>query len=376
MIKRSFLITIIVLIGLNQSSNGQIIQKTIEKIKNSKFIYYTSVLKYKAPFGDSFSTDTIKAFIGIKPALNEAGGYFKLETSKQRAIYDGNSLIQLNLRDSSYSFEKEILYNQLYRNSLLYYSKYLEKVIKTPSKVKRLGDTLINNKLFYHLRVNKLDSMVNGKNIFVFTDLVIDKRNYLPFSIRTENQGFVGTTLVKAVEANTFYNYKTNQKLKPDFFLAKAPDNFKLETTKKAEPSLAKGTKAPAIELYDTFGNLFKLETLKGKIVLLNFTSNGCQHSVEAIQSLNKIHKKYQDLDFSIISINPIDDKDAVLKFNKKFNVEYSTYINGKLIADAYHVNSYPLFYLVDKEGNIAECFHGYYQELERQLIEKIESLK
>ncbi len=376
MVKQFIFLTAVLFFGISQSLNAQIIEKSIKKIKTSKRINYTSIFNYKDPFVDSFTTDTIYASIGIKTKYREAGGYFNLRTSAQRAIYGGDSLLQLSLPDSSYSLTKEISNNLLYKNSLLYYVNYLDKIVKTPFKVIRLGDTIINNKLFYHLRISELDSIANGEHIFVFTELVIDKKNYLPHFMKTENQGFFGNTLIKMVSENTFYNYQTNLKFNPDLFTTKIPDNFKLDTPKKSEPPLGKGVKAPDIELYDSFGNVLKPEALKGKIVLLNFTTNGCPHSIEAIPSLNKIHKKYQGPDFLLITINTVDDRDAVLKFNKKFNVHYKTYINGKAIADTYHIDSYPTFYIVDKTGIISEQFSGYYQELEKQLIEKIELLK
>ncbi|MFT3947802.1 MAG: TlpA disulfide reductase family protein [Agriterribacter sp.] len=196
-------------------------------------------------------------------------------------------------------------------------------------------------------------------------------------------QGFIdGTnTFLTTFSEYYFSDYKINNKTFPDLAMIQIPSNFSLEKPKVSLPLLKDGTKAPEVELSYADGKLFNLEKEKGKVVLLNFTINGCSHCIEAIETLNRLFTKHKSENFQIVSINAYDNKESILKFNNRFNVKYPAFIKSektnKTLED-YHVDNYPTFYLIDKQGNIARTFSGYYPTLEAELnnaIDKINDL-
>ena len=296
-------------------------------------------------------------------------------------IFDGNKLIRYNLSDSTYRVytdTKNSIYNSKLVSSIV---TTLEDDLKNHFLIKQQKDSLINGKSYYQVRITERDSVVNNKRTFRLVTVLIDKSTHLLYSYKSDQQGFIdGTNIfIKVFSEYHFKDYKVNSKEFAALSPIQIPPYFSLEKPKVSLPQLVKGTKAPEIELFDLIGNPFKLENQKGKIVLLNFTLNGCPHCVESAEMLNKLYAKYSNSDFVIVTINPFDSKESIQKNNARFNIKYSAFknpVDGKKNIDNYHVVGYPSFYLIDKQGNIARGFTGYYPSLEKELTESISKLE
>ncbi len=141
---------------------------------------------------------------------------------------------------------------------------------------------------------------------------------------------------------------------------------------------LADGTVAPPLSLKGLNGNNLNIESLKGKIVLLNFTTTGCPHCVNAAQMLTKLNEKYKNADFVIVSVyqSKFNDQKSVAKFDSKFNIKYSSYVTEQDAHKDYHIQGYPNFYLLDKQGAIVKSFDGFYASLEKEMTDKIDIIK
>lgn len=57
---------------------------------------------------------------------------------------------------------------------------------------------------------------------------------------------------------------------------------------------------APQLNAFDLKGLKLDNETLKGKVVLINFSLIGCPHCVGAAQMLNRLHEKFKDRNLKI----------------------------------------------------------------------------
>lgn len=357
---------------------GQTLEKTIQTFNSLKNISYTATFKQKEFFSDKVLYDTIKAKIAI---YSDKSNAYKVRGTKDEKIFDGNKLFVLNLSDSTYNLSNTLessVYS--YKSPLSFLITELENDVQKNKPVVKLPDSSFNHKLYHHFKIIKLDSIENNKQVFRIISLLIDSKTHLPFYYRNDSQGFIDgtTTFIDFFSESKFSNYRINNKQFPDLSTAQIPKYFTLEKPAKFLPPLNVGTKAPNLDLFYSDNNIFNLEKEKGKIVLLNFTTNGCPHCVESVETLNNLYQKYKNSDFIIVSVNPFDDKESIQKFNRRYNVQYPEFISHiktNKNVENYHVNAYPTFYLIDKEGNIAKSFIGYYPALEKDLISSIDDL-
>ncbi len=128
--------------------------------------------------------------------------------------------------------------------------------------------------------------------------------------------------------------------------------------TKKVEHIKSIGGKAIEetgiidVELPDIKNKIHKLTSLKGKVVLLDFTVFGTPDSPERTRMLRTLYEKYSSRGFEIYQVGLDDD----IHFWKS-SVEYLPWIsvhetNG-LATNAYAVSSVPTFFLINRENEI-----------------------
>lgn len=128
--------------------------------------------------------------------------------------------------------------------------------------------------------------------------------------------------------------------------------------TKKAEPIKNIGGKTVEetgiidVELPDISNRIQKLTSLKGKVVLLDFTVFGTPDSPERTRMLRTLYDKFSSRGFEIYQVGLDDD----IHFWKS-SVEYLPWIsvhetNG-MATNAYAISSVPTFFLINRENEI-----------------------
>ncbi|MGF1926042.1 MAG: TlpA family protein disulfide reductase [Bacteroidia bacterium] len=368
-------IFIVFLLGLPESK-AQILQKTAQKIRSSKNISYTDIVRVKFHFQDDFSADTLRSQVYISAKEPKAGGYYFLKCSSNTYAFDGNKLVNLNLTDSTYQLEKESENGQNTR-TLLYWAKNIDKLVKLPSsRIKLLADTVIHQTAYTNIKVTVSDTIIKQKHQYNATNFIIDKKSNLPIRISTTMKGEANDgSYFQFEEIHSYSDYQLNKSNFPDLSLATIPAHFRVPPQRVPVVFLPNGTRAPFLKAFDFSGKALDLEKLKGKLVLINFSLIGCPHCVGAAQMLNRLHEKYKDKDLIILNIYPVDQKEAIVKFDTRENVKTQSYTSDRSVKQAYPFDGYPSFYLLDKKGLVAQSYNGFYKELEVALIEKIESL-
>ncbi|MDH5395235.1 MAG: TlpA family protein disulfide reductase [Gammaproteobacteria bacterium] len=109
-----------------------------------------------------------------------------------------------------------------------------------------------------------------------------------------------------------------------------------------------------AIHLFDAHGNKVNVASYKGKVTIVNFWATWCPPCVEEIPSLNRLKEKMKGHNFELISINYAEDKQTIIDFMKKVNVEFPVLLdpNGEF-AKKWNVLAYPSTFIIDKNGKI-----------------------
>jgi thiol-disulfide isomerase/thioredoxin len=354
----------------NLTLYAQTLTNTFMKLDSLNSLTYKMISKEKDLFSDKIFHDTLKVSF---PVLNKEKS-FQISGTKVHEIYDGKKLIQMDLDKLTYQL-KSGNENSLFQYKVLpYLVSSLKKTVQENSPGKSESDTVISGKKYVSIQIKEFDSLRNGKRVYRIIKIVLDKGTYLPFHYRSEQQGFIDGTdmFVDTYLDIHFYDYQLNQDYS-DLSSFVVPDKFSIEKPKESKPILKESITAPELLLKDSKGFAYKLENQKGKVILLNFSSNSCPHSIESIKMLNTLNSTYGHKNFIIVTINPHDDKEAIEKYNHKGNIKYPIFTSeGSYNLDNYNVDSFPTFYLIDKYNKIIKGFRGYHKSLDDELNELI----
>ncbi|WP_158827380.1 peroxiredoxin family protein [Mucilaginibacter lacusdianchii] len=375
---KTYLLFAFMLISCFFKVEAQSLEATVNKLKSIDKASFTEIVKFKFSFQDEFSVDTFKTHVAFIPAEKQIGGHYSIRGKSDSYLFDGTKAVWLNLRDTTYKITTNAVGGQ-HTRTILYWEKEITKYLNSPSKIRRQPDTIINKAPYNHYLVTLTDTIQNNKRVYDFADIITAKTNGLPYIIRTDFKGFADDGAYMGMfEEHTFKDYKFKKADFPDLSTAIVPQGFKLPVKKAPVPMLTEGTISPNIKLTDLAGKDFTLASLRGKLVLLNFTTDGCPHCINAAQMLTRLYDEYKSKDLEIISIyqTNFNSIKSVTKFDAKNGIKYPSYLTDASAANVYHINGYPNFYLLNKQGVIVQAYEGFYAELESQIIEKMKTIK
>lgn len=144
---------------------------------------------------------------------------------------------------------------------------------------------------------------------------------------------------------------KNIEKLK-GYFAPREGTSMASET--KAINSNLMGKTAPNFTCKTMDGKDISLNSLKGKVVVINFWFTQCRPCVEEIPELNLIANKYKDnkdVVFLGIEVRPETTKEEVQKFLKRVPFVYQIAMGGKAAAALYEAKTFPANFVIDKKG-------------------------
>ena len=115
------------------------------------------------------------------------------------------------------------------------------------------------------------------------------------------------------------------------------------------------GQPAPRFRAKTTSGDQFNNESIKGKVVLFEFWTTWCKYCEEEAQLVDDIAREYKNKDLIVLAVNVLEPDQRV----KKYLVEHPRKVSIVLTKDTnlaamYNAQVYPIYVVVDREGNIA----------------------
>jgi thiol-disulfide isomerase/thioredoxin len=113
---------------------------------------------------------------------------------------------------------------------------------------------------------------------------------------------------------------------------------------------------APTLEAQDLSGNTIRLDSFKGKYVIIDFWATWCTPCVIELPRLQEAYRKYHDAGLEIVSVSLDETRSAVVDFVKVRKLSWVQLHNGTAGADlveAFGISSIPSSYLIDPEGTI-----------------------
>lgn len=121
---------------------------------------------------------------------------------------------------------------------------------------------------------------------------------------------------------------------------------------------------APAFAMHDLDGNEVSSESLKGKVVLLDFWATWCPPCLKDLPKLTEMHERYQDSGFVVVSLSIDEGSDAVRKVRramKRRKARHPVYLDTTDTAAwaSYGVRAVPTQFLIDGAGQIVGQWSG-----------------
>jgi cytochrome c biogenesis protein CcmG, thiol:disulfide interchange protein DsbE len=119
---------------------------------------------------------------------------------------------------------------------------------------------------------------------------------------------------------------------------------------------LAIGKPAPDLTLTTFDGENISLDSLKGKVVVLNFWASWCKPCEQEAADLEAAWRTYQSRDDVVfLGIDWTDTEKNGLAYLDKFDITYPNGPDlGTRISQKYRITGVPETYIIDKEGNLA----------------------
>jgi peroxiredoxin len=136
------------------------------------------------------------------------------------------------------------------------------------------------------------------------------------------------------------------------------------------------GDTAPVFTLADVHGNMVTLDSLKGKVVLLNFWAPWCRSCKEELPDLDGLHKKYSSRGFTVLSICIERSVSAVSEYLEKRQVSFPVLVDkNSEVAEAYFFSGLPASFLIGKDGIIRYRHVGSGKEILKMYEQEITDL-
>ena len=104
----------------------------------------------------------------------------------------------------------------------------------------------------------------------------------------------------------------------------------------------------------DTENQKFKIEDLKGKVLVVNFWFINCPPCRQEIPDLNEMVEEYKDNKDVVFVAIGLDPWFEVKEYLVKQPFKYHLVTDGRYYATERNVNSYPTNVVVDKNGKVA----------------------
>ena len=115
------------------------------------------------------------------------------------------------------------------------------------------------------------------------------------------------------------------------------------------------GQPAPRFRAKTTTGDQFNNASVKGKVVLFEFWTTWCQYCEAEAELVDDMAKEFADKGLIVLAVDVLEPDQKV----KKYLAEHPRSVPIVLTKDTnlaamYNAQSYPIYVVIDRDGNIA----------------------
>ncbi|MFT5506346.1 MAG: peroxiredoxin [Gammaproteobacteria bacterium] len=119
--------------------------------------------------------------------------------------------------------------------------------------------------------------------------------------------------------------------------------------------SAAAGEAVPLFELNSVYGKPVALESLRGKVVMINFWATWCTPCVTELPTMAALKESFSDRPFEILAINMSEGADQIRRFlsNNNIDLNFPLLLDpAGIIAEEYEVKALPATLIINRHGN------------------------
>jgi thiol-disulfide isomerase/thioredoxin len=199
--------------------------------------------------------------------------------------------------------------------------------------------------------------------------LELNKETFLPKKVTTSLQPDFGGKQTIVYE---FENIKTNENIEKNIN-EYIQDLNKFELIKEEKPkrnALLKKS-LPEISLKNLFNENETIEIKTDKITLIDFWEAWCGPCIASFPKVEDLKKRFSSK-LNIVGI-VTEDKESAVKLVKKKGTSFLNLIGNKELKETFSVNSWPRYFLIDKYGIIQKEYHGFSEQIEKDIEELIQ---
>lgn len=129
------------------------------------------------------------------------------------------------------------------------------------------------------------------------------------------------------------------------------------------------GEEAPDFKLESLDREVYRLEELRGKPVLLNFFGVNCPYCIEGMPDLNRLYQENKD-SAAVLLINGGEPREAVERIRDEHSLKMPVLMDMGFVSRDYMAQYVPYTVVIDGEGLISAIKVGpmSYEEMQTQL--------
>ncbi|HZH30907.1 MAG TPA: cytochrome c biogenesis protein/redoxin [Pyrinomonadaceae bacterium] len=117
---------------------------------------------------------------------------------------------------------------------------------------------------------------------------------------------------------------------------------------------------APDTEMKTLEGQPFRVSSLRGRVVMLNFWATWCLPCRAEIPDFNRMQKDYEARGFAVVGVSSHDTPDMIRDFQSIVRQEYQLLTSGDDAPAEFQAGQgRPVTLIIDREGRIRERFIG-----------------
>jgi thiol-disulfide isomerase/thioredoxin len=115
------------------------------------------------------------------------------------------------------------------------------------------------------------------------------------------------------------------------------------------------GQPAPRFRAKTTAGDQYNNASIKGKVVLFEFWTTWCKYCEEEAELVDDVAKEFSSKGLIVLAVDVLEPKKKV----QKYLIEHPRTVPIVLTEDTnlaamYNAQSYPIYVVIDRDGNIA----------------------
>jgi len=141
------------------------------------------------------------------------------------------------------------------------------------------------------------------------------------------------------------------------------------------DPSLVQKNYAPEFSAKSRTGEDVNLNTLKGKVVLLDFWGAWCTPCRVSLSQLKDLASKVDPAKVAIVSVDEYDPKETWEHYVQANGMNWTQVYDGdRALHNAFNVDGFPRYFILGKSGIVLAEFKGWNQNGESTISNAINS--